>query len=108
MVITDTFHEFSIILLLGAFGGFLGQFFKQPLIVSLIAVGILVGPSGLDILSSNINVLSQIGISVLLFVVGLKLDVSEMKNLDVSLCSRGWDRFCLHHLLVLDSKINGV
>lgn len=62
--------------------GFLGRMLKQPLIVSFIAVGLIVGPSGLDLLRSveKIHLLSEMGIAVLLFVVGLKLDVSLIRT----------------------------
>ena len=62
--------------------GFIGRMLKQPLIVSFILVGLLVGPYGLDLLRSaeKIHLLSEMGIAVLLFVVGLKLDVSLIRT----------------------------
>lgn len=70
-------------MLLAAFVGALGQLLRQPLIVALIAVGLLVGPSVLNIVEKNdqIDLLSKMGISVLLFVVGLKLDIHEIRSL---------------------------
>lgn len=55
---------------------------KQPLIVIFIAVGIIVGPSVLNIAHAeeNINLLADIGISILLFIVGLKLDLRLIKS----------------------------
>ena len=43
----------------------------------LIAVGLIAGPSALDLVRSDeqISLLSQLGIAVLLFLVGIKLDV---------------------------------
>ena len=54
----------------------------KPLIVMFIALGILAGPSVLDIVKSkeNFNLLAEIGISVLLFIVGLKLDIRIIKS----------------------------
>lgn len=76
------FYEFAIILFLAALLGGLGQLLRQPLIVMFIALGILVGPSALDIVKSkeNIGLLSKIGIAVLLFIVGLKLDLRVIKS----------------------------
>ncbi|MCW5899092.1 MAG: cation:proton antiporter [Flavobacteriales bacterium] len=76
------FHEFAIILLLAALLGGLGQLLRQPLIVMFIALGILVGPSMLDVVKSkeNIELLAEIGIAVLLFIVGLKLDLRLIKS----------------------------
>lgn len=50
---------------------------RQPLIVAFIAVGILSGPSGFNWLHSaeQVELLAKIGITLLLFVVGLKLDL---------------------------------
>jgi Kef-type K+ transport system membrane component KefB len=78
----NPFYEFTIILALAALLGALGQKLRQPLIVMFIALGILVGPSVLDIVKSkdNIHLLAEIGISVLLFIVGLKLDLRIIKS----------------------------
>lgn len=48
-----------------------------------IALGTLVGPSLLNIVKSeeNIHLLAEIGIAILLFIVGLKLDLRIIKNL---------------------------
>lgn len=78
----DSFYEFAALLGLAVGIGFLGRLLKQPLIVSFIAVGLIVGPHGLDLLKSidKINLLSEMGIAVLLFVVGLKLDVTLIRT----------------------------
>ena len=79
---SNTFYEFAALLGLAVGIGFLGRLLKQPLIVSFIAVGLVVGPHGLDLLQSidKIHLLSEMGIAVLLFVVGLKLDVSLIRT----------------------------
>ncbi|MFN2395557.1 MAG: cation:proton antiporter [Bacteroidales bacterium] len=78
----DSFYEFAAMLGLAVGIGFLGRLLKQPLIVSFIAVGLIVGPHGLDLLQSieKIHLLSEMGIAVLLFVVGLKLDVTLIRT----------------------------
>ncbi|MGP1253809.1 MAG: cation:proton antiporter [Kiloniellales bacterium] len=77
------FYEIAAILVLAAAIGFLGLLARQPLIVSFIAVGILVGPSVLDIARSDqhIDLLAELGIAVLLFLVGLKLDLKLVRTL---------------------------
>ena len=79
----NIFYEFAILLLAGAFFGTVGHWLKQPLIVAFIAAGIFLGPSGVDVITSynNIHLLAEIGITLLLFVVGLKLDFKEIKTL---------------------------
>lgn len=78
----NPFYEFTFIVLFAAILGAIGQLLKQPLIVVFIALGILVGPSVLDIVKSkeNIELLAHIGIAILLFIVGLKLDLRIIKS----------------------------
>jgi Kef-type K+ transport system membrane component KefB len=77
------FYEIAALLVLAAGVGFVGVLLRQPLIVSFIAVGILAGPSGLDIARSDeqIDLLAELGIAVLLFLVGLKLDFNLVRTL---------------------------
>ena len=67
----------AVLLLLAAGIGALGVRLRQPLIVAFIAVGILVMPSVLGWVSANdqIDLLAKLGISLLLFALGLKLDL---------------------------------
>lgn len=76
------FYELAIILFLAATLGGLGQLLKQPLIVTFIALGIVVGPSVLNLVQSqdNIKLLAEVGIAILLFIVGLKLDLRLIKT----------------------------
>ncbi|MEO1198782.1 MAG: cation:proton antiporter family protein [Pseudomonadota bacterium] len=77
------FYEIAALLVLAAAAGFVGLMLRQPLIVSFIAVGILAGPSVLDIAHSEeqIDLLAELGIALLLFLVGLKLDLNLVRTL---------------------------
>lgn len=79
----EVFTEFALILLVSAIAGMIGLSLRQPVIIAYIAVGILVGPSALGLVSSEaeIHLLAQVGISVLLFLVGLKLDFHQVRQL---------------------------
>ncbi|MBM3820069.1 MAG: sodium:proton exchanger [Acidimicrobiia bacterium] len=79
----NAFTEIALIVLAAAAVGALGTWLRQPLIVSFIAVGILVGPAGVGLVTQHeqIELLASIGISLLLFVVGLKLDVHTIRTL---------------------------
>lgn len=79
----NSFYELTGLLLLVAIVGSIGLILKQPMIVSLIAAGILAGPSALDMVSSheNIEILAELGIAILLFLVGLKLDLKLINTL---------------------------
>ena len=82
LISENPFYEFSIIIALAALLGAIGQLLKQPLIVMFIALGIIVGPFFLDVVHSeeNIHLLAEIGITILLFIVGLKLDLRIIKS----------------------------
>jgi Kef-type K+ transport system membrane component KefB len=77
------FYELTALLTLAAVTGFVGLLLRQPMIVSFIAVGVLAGPSALGIVRSedNIELLAELGIAVLLFLVGLKLDLKLVRTL---------------------------
>ena len=79
----NAFAEIALTLLAAAVVGAVGTYLRQPLIVSFIAVGILVGPAGIGLVTQHeeIELLASIGISLLLFVVGLKLDFHTIRTL---------------------------
>lgn len=81
----SAFLEFSILLGVSALVGFIAVQLRQPLIVAFIAVGIIVGPAVLGVVTTNeqINLLAHLGIAILLFVVGLKLDLHIIRTMGV-------------------------
>jgi Kef-type K+ transport system membrane component KefB len=82
-LIHSPFAEIAILLVMAAAIGLFGILLRQPLIVSFIAVGLIAGPSALDVVRSDaqIDLLSELGIAVLLFLVGIKLDVKLIRSL---------------------------
>ncbi|MDD2452240.1 cation:proton antiporter [Sulfurovum sp.] len=85
LIHTSPFYELTALVVLAAVFGFVGMLLRQPMIVSFIAVGILAGPSVLDIVHSEeiISLLAELGIALLLFLVGLKLDLHLIRTLGV-------------------------
>lgn len=81
--IETVFQEVAVLLVLASAVGLLGVALRQPLIVSFIAVGILAGPVGFNIAESteHIELLAELGVALLLFMVGLKLDLHLVRNL---------------------------
>jgi len=79
----DVFTEMAVLLMVAAVIGAIGMRLRQPLIVAFIAVGILVGPSVLGWVSANdqVDLLAKLGIALLLFVVGLKLDLHIIRTM---------------------------
>ena len=60
------FYELAALLTLAAAVACVGGLLRQPIVVSFIAVGILAGPSGLDLVHSHekINLLAELGIAL--------------------------------------------
>jgi Kef-type K+ transport system membrane component KefB len=83
LITHSAFTEVAALLVMAALLGFAGILLRQPLIVSFIAVGLLAGPSVLDVVQSQeqIELLSELGIAVLLFLVGIKLDVKLIRSI---------------------------
>lgn len=82
-VTQSAFTEIMALLILATVTGLVGTLLRQPLIVSFIASGLLAGPSALNIVRSKdqIDLLSHIGVAVLLFLVGIKLDLKLIRSL---------------------------
>ncbi|MEX0953946.1 MAG: cation:proton antiporter [Rhizobiaceae bacterium] len=80
---SSVFAQIAALLMLAAAVGFIGNLLRQPLIVSFIVVGILAGPSVLNLVHAEqeIDLLAELGIALLLFLVGLKLDMNLIRSL---------------------------
>lgn len=78
----NVFVEISLLLALCAAIGIVVRFLRQPLIIGYILTGLLVGPSVLAIVKSpeTIEVLGNFGVALLLFIVGLGLNVKVVKE----------------------------
>lgn len=81
--IGSIFAEIAALLGLAALVGFAGRLLRQPLVVSFILVGVLAGPSGIGIVraADQVEFLAELGIAILLFLVGLKLDLALVRSL---------------------------
>src|SRR3989344_7059688 len=79
----EVFFEISVILLIAFVVSTIMRLFKQPLIIGYIITGLIVGPSFFNVLSSTetVELFSKIGITSLLFIVGLGLRPKVIKEL---------------------------
>ena len=87
------FGEFALLLLICAVAGAVFVRLRQPLVIGFIAVGILAGPSGWHWIQGRrdqIHLLAQVGVAVLLFVVGLELDLHHIRHLGRWRWPPGW------------------
>jgi Kef-type K+ transport system membrane component KefB len=84
-MIEAEFVQIALILLLAALAGGVAHLLKQPLIVAYIVVGVAAGPSVFGIVSSagEVELLAKVGIAILLFLVGLKLDINLIRSTGV-------------------------
>ena len=79
----SVFGEFALVLLLAAGGGIVSLWLRQPLLIAYIVIGIVAGPAVLGLVTAHdqIDLLAQVGVAVLLFVVGLKLDLQHIRHI---------------------------
>lgn len=75
-MIDSEFTRIAAVLAIAAVFGLLAIKLRQPLIVAFIGVGVLAGPVGFGWVETGegVDVLAKLGIALLLFLVGLKLD----------------------------------
>ncbi len=79
----DVFSELSMVIAITAAVSIFMRLIKQPLILGYIIAGLLVGPSFFNVIHSVevFQIFSSIGIALLLFIIGLGMDVSALKKL---------------------------
>lgn len=77
------FVQLSLVLALAAGISAIMRLFRQPLIMGYIITGVVAGPSLFNIIHNHaaFESFSQIGIALLLFIVGLGLNVSTIRSL---------------------------
>ena len=79
---SDFFTEFSIVIAIGAVISLFMRLIKQPLIIGYILTGLVVGPFVLNIFNNNetVDIFANIGIALLLFIIGLGLNPRVVKE----------------------------
>ncbi len=77
------FFDLTLIFILASVAAFITSFLKQPTIIAYIATGIIIGPMGFHRLQDGdvLQGLSELGITLLLFMIGLELDISGLKRM---------------------------
>ncbi len=81
---------------------FIGHFARQPLLLAYIAAGVVIGPQmGLGLIHSqeDIAVIAEIGLILLLFMIGLEIDMKKLAESGKSLIITGLSQFLLCVLL---------
>lgn len=80
---SSIFTQLSIIIVIGGVISVLMRLLRQPLIIGYILTGIVAGPSVLGLIHDKtaFEAYSEIGITLLLFIIGLGLNVGVIKSL---------------------------
>lgn len=79
----NVFIELSTVIAVAVGVSIIMRLIRQPLILGYILSGLLVGPTFLDLIHSTetFETFSTIGIALLLFIIGLGMNVSELRKL---------------------------
>jgi len=83
LALTSVFQELAALLVMASIVGAIGALLRQPLVVSFIVAGLIAGPNGLGIVqaSDHVDLFAELGVALLLFLVGLKLDLQLVRSL---------------------------
>jgi Kef-type K+ transport system membrane component KefB/Trk K+ transport system NAD-binding subunit len=78
--------ELGLIVVFATLMALIGRFLRQPLILSYIVAGLIIGPMGLNLIGltegmENITLISELGVAFLLFTVGVESDLNKLKNI---------------------------
>ncbi len=98
---TTIFLELTVILILAGAIATVISLFKQPAIIAYLLTGLIIGPFGYYHLHNTeiLQGLGEIGITLLLFLVGLELDINQIKKLGAKVLALGLGQVIVTTLL---------
>ena len=97
-------HDIGVAIIAATVLGVLAHWLRQPIILGYLIAGAAIGPSlGLSLVSNdtNIETISEIGLILLLFVIGLEMKIGELLQSGRQLLIAGFGQFPLGLALVL-------
>ena len=97
-------HDVALGIIFAALLAHLARRIRQPLLLGYIAGGMLLGPNlGLGLVSSeaSVELIAEIGLILLLFIIGLEIDLRELRRLGRSMLGLGVAQFVINVLLGL-------
>lgn len=79
----NLFFELGLVIISAALVGVISYYLKQPLILAYIAAGVLIGPSGFGLVHDidTIHIIAEVGILLMLFLVGLEMNPNRLRDL---------------------------
>ena len=87
-----------------ALAAHIARLIRQPLILGYIAGGVILSPRlgfGLVKSAESIELIAEIGLILLLFIIGLEIDLRELKRLGRAMMALGVGQFVINALLGL-------
>jgi len=80
LAVHSLLHDIGIATIAATVVGVLAHRLRQPIILAYLAAGALIGPVGLGWVAAgeNIEVISEIGLVLLLFIIGLEMDLRQL------------------------------
>lgn len=88
----------GIAILAASVMAFIAHFLKQPLLLAYITAGIIIGPKiGFGFIENehDIEIISHVGLVLLLFMIGLEIDIKKLKEVGKSLFFAGTFQFII-------------
>lgn len=84
IVATEVIQDFAIIMMVAAIMALISYRLKQPLVIGYIVAGMIIGPYtppfSLVLHTEVLNLLAELGIVLLLFVVGLEYPIAKLRS----------------------------
>lgn len=76
-------HDIALAIVFAAIAGHLARLARQPMILGYVLGGVLLGPLGIKLVSNHqsIELISEIGLIFLLFIIGLEINLRELARL---------------------------
>lgn len=84
-MVDNFFIQLAVIIIVAAFLGLISKLLKQSIILAYIFAGLLLGPLFFNYIkpSDTLTLFSQLGITLLLFIIGLSMDFGVLKKYGV-------------------------
>ena len=95
-------RDIALGIVFAAILGHVARLIRQPLLLGYIAGGVLLSPQmgfGLVTSAQSIELIAEIGLILLLFIIGLEIDLRELRRLGRSMLTLGVGQFVINSLL---------
>lgn len=81
-MVSNIFVDVGIIIIIATVLAYFTKLLRQPLIIAYLVAGVIIGPLGLSLItnSDSIAMFSEMGIALLLFLVGLEMNFKKIKT----------------------------